>query len=89
MPRLCLRRVLEWFVLKGVLRFIFSCHGQGRLPLDRIAPSLVQPGVDTSRDGAATASLGNPFHHPHREEVVWKPSKEMEYGGSSIPRYRT
>lgn len=64
-------------MLEGLLKFIF-CHGQEHLPLERDAPSLVQRGMDTSRDGAATASLGNPFHYPHREKVAWKPSKEME-----------
>jgi len=35
------------------------CHGQGHLPPDQFAQSLVQPGLEHFQEGAATASLGN------------------------------
>jgi len=55
-------RITEWFGLEGTLKIIWfqpRCHGQGHLPPDQIAQSSIQPGLDTAREGAATASLGN------------------------------
>jgi len=35
------------------------CHGQGHLPLDQVAQSPIQPGLELLQGGASTASLGN------------------------------
>jgi len=37
------------------------CHGQGHLPLDQVAQSPIQPGLEHSQGGASTAPLGNLF----------------------------
>jgi len=55
-------RMTEWFGLEGtllIIQFQHSCHRQGHLPLDQVAQSPVQPALNTAREGAATASLGN------------------------------
>lgn len=35
------------------------CHGQGHPPPDQVAQIHIQPGLNTSRDGASTSSLGS------------------------------
>lgn len=54
----------------GILKDLIvqpSCHGQGHLSLDQVAQSLFNLTLNTLRDGASTASLGNLFqsYHPH------------------------
>ena len=39
------------------------CYVQGRQPPDQAAQSHIQPGLECSRDGASTASLGNVMFH--------------------------
>jgi len=51
--------------LEETLKIIWfqpPCHRQGHLPPDQVDHSPVQPGLEHfSREGAATASLGNLF----------------------------
>jgi len=40
---------LEWFGLEGTLQVIWfqpPCHEQGYLPLDQVAQSSIQPGLE-------------------------------------------
>jgi len=45
------------------------CNEQGHLSLDQVAQSPIQPGLQTSNDGAlllwVTCSSVSPPHHPH------------------------
>jgi len=55
-------RIIEWLGLEGTLKTISFqplCHEQGHLPLDQVAQSSIQPGLEHCRKGAPTASLGN------------------------------
>jgi len=57
-----LHRIIEWFGLEGTLKIIWfqpPCDEQGHLPLDQVAQSSIQLALNTAREGAATASLGN------------------------------
>lgn len=38
---------------------LIPCHGQGRLPLDRVARSPSRLVLNSSMDGSSTGSLGN------------------------------
>jgi len=41
--------ITEWFGLEGTLKIIYfqpPCHGQGHLPLDQVAQSPIQPGLE-------------------------------------------
>jgi len=45
-------RVIEWYGLEGTLKIIWfkpPCHGQGHLPLDEVAQSPIQPGLEHSQ----------------------------------------
>uniref|UniRef100_A0A672TM59 Uncharacterized protein n=1 Tax=Strigops habroptila TaxID=2489341 RepID=A0A672TM59_STRHB len=49
------------------------CHGQGHLPLDQVAPSPVQPGLEHCQGWGSHSFSGQPVpgpHHPHREELL-------------------
>ena len=49
------------------------CHGQGHLPLDQVAQSPIQPGLDHCQGWDSHSFSGQPVpgpHHPHREELV-------------------
>jgi len=42
-------RFIEWFVLEGTLKIIefqLPCHGLGHFPLDQVAQSPIQPGLE-------------------------------------------
>ena len=42
-------RIIEWFGLEGTLKIIWvqpPCHGQGHPPLDQVAQSPIQPGLE-------------------------------------------
>jgi len=47
-------RITEWFGLEGTLQIIWfqlPCHGQGHLPLDQVARSPIQPGLEHLQGG--------------------------------------
>jgi len=49
-------------------------HGQGHLPLDQVAQSPVQPGLEHFQGGDSHSFSGQPvpvFHHPHGEEFFF------------------
>ncbi|CAN0052273.1 unnamed protein product [Bubo scandiacus] len=55
-------RMVKWFGLEETLKIIWfqpPCHGQGHLPLDQVLKALSNLALNTAREGAATASLGN------------------------------
>jgi len=55
-------RIIEWFGLEVTLKISWfqpPCHEQGHLPLDQVAQSPIQPGLEHFQGGASTASLGN------------------------------
>ena len=41
----------------------FPCYREGHLPLDQVAQSLIQPGLEWLQGEAFTASLWNLFHY--------------------------
>uniref|UniRef100_A0A8B9F833 polypeptide N-acetylgalactosaminyltransferase n=1 Tax=Amazona collaria TaxID=241587 RepID=A0A8B9F833_9PSIT len=48
-----------------------SCHRQGHLPLDQVAPSPVQPGLEHCQGWGSHNFSGHPVpgpHHPHSED---------------------
>lgn len=57
-------RITEWFRMEGTFSAHWvphPCHSQGRFSLDHVAPSPIQPGLNSSNNGADTAFLGNLF----------------------------
>ena len=63
--------------MEGTLKIIAfqpSCHGQGHLPLDQVAQSPIQPGLETPPQGGGIHSFsGQPLpvpHHPYRKEFL-------------------
>jgi len=47
------------------------CREQGHLPLDQVAQSSIQPGLEHCQGGGSHSFSGQPvpvFHHPHGEE---------------------
>ena len=67
---------MEWFGLEGTLKIIWfqpPCHEQGHLPLDQVAQSSIQPGLERCQGGGIHSFSGQPvpvFHHPHGEEFL-------------------
>lgn len=70
-------RIPEWVGLEGAFRdqlVQFPYCGQGHLSLDEMLEMMLKAphnlALNTSRDGASTASLGNPrqSHHSHSKE---------------------
>ena len=58
--------IIEWFELEGTLKTIQlqpPCHGQGHLPLDQAAQSLIHPDLEHFQGGLSTISPGNLFQH--------------------------
>jgi len=48
------------------------CHGQGHLPLDHYAQSLIQPGPEHFQRGGIQNFSGKPVpvpHHPHCKKI--------------------
>jgi len=68
--------ITESFGLEGTLKIILfqaPCHGQGHLPLDQVAQSPMQPGLEHFQGGGIHSSSGQPVpvpHHPHRKEIL-------------------
>ncbi|KAK4811770.1 LOW QUALITY PROTEIN: hypothetical protein QYF61_005338 [Mycteria americana] len=61
-------RIIEWFGLEGTLetiQFQTLCHGQGYLPLDQVAQSLIQPGLEPFQGGGIHNCSGQPVPVPH------------------------
>jgi len=62
--------------LEGTLKIIWFqplCHEQGHLPLDQVAQSSIQPGLEHCQAGGIQSFSGQPvlvFHHPHGEEFL-------------------
>jgi len=51
--------IIEWFGLEGTLKIISfqpPCHGQGHLPVDQVAQSPVQPGLEHCQGGGSHSS---------------------------------
>jgi len=49
------------------------CHEKGYLPLDQVAQSSIQPGLEHFQGGGIHNFSGQPvamFHHPHGEEFL-------------------
>jgi len=49
------------------------CHGQGHLPLDQVAQSPIQPGLEHSQEGGIHIFSGQPVpvpHHPQSKEFL-------------------
>jgi len=64
--------------LEGTLKIIWFqplCHEQGHLPLDQVAQSSIQPGLEHLQGGGSHNFSGQPVpgpHHPHGEEFLPK-----------------
>uniref|UniRef100_A0A8C3PLQ6 Uncharacterized protein n=1 Tax=Calidris pygmaea TaxID=425635 RepID=A0A8C3PLQ6_9CHAR len=69
-------RIIEWFGLEGTLKIIefqTPCHGQGHLPLDQVAQSPIQPGLEHLQGWGSHNFSGQPVpvsHHPHSKEFL-------------------
>jgi len=67
---------IEWFGLEGTLKIIWfqpPCHGHRHLPLDQVAQSPIQPGLEHSQGGSSHRFSGQPVtvpHHPHSKEFL-------------------
>jgi len=51
-----------------IIRFQPPCHDQGHLPLDQVAQSSIQPGLEHFQGGGIHSFSGQPvpvFHSPH------------------------
>ena len=74
--RYSIHRIIEWFGLEGTLKIIWfqpPCHGQGHLPLDQVAQSPIQPGLEHCQGWGSHNFPGQPVpmpHHPHSEELL-------------------
>jgi len=51
------------------------CPGQGHLPLDQVAQSRIQPGLESFQGGGSHSFFGQPVpvpHHPHSSySAIW------------------
>jgi len=62
--------------LKGHLKVIYfqlPCHEQGHLPLDQVAQSSIQPGLEHCQGGDSHSFSGQPvpvFPHPYGEQFL-------------------
>ncbi|KAK4827484.1 hypothetical protein QYF61_018784 [Mycteria americana] len=68
-------RTIEWFGLEGTLKIISfqrPCHGQGRLPLDQVAQSPIQPGLEHFQGWGIHSFPGQPVPAPFR---YWKAAR--------------
>jgi len=53
-------RIIEWFGLEGTLKIIWfqpPCHKQGHLPLDQVAQSSIQPGLEHFQGGGTSGHI--------------------------------
>jgi len=49
------------------------CHRQGHFPLDQVAQSHIQPGLEHFQGGGTHSFSGQPVpspHHPHSKEFL-------------------
>jgi len=49
------------------------CHEQGHLPLEQVAQSSIQPGLEHRQGGGSHSFSGQPvpvFYHPHGEVLL-------------------
>jgi len=49
-------RIIDWFELEGTFKIIWfqpPCHEQGHLPLDEVAQSSIQPGLEHCQGGGS------------------------------------
>jgi len=49
------------------------CHGQGHLPLDQVAQSPIQPGLEHCQGEGSHNFSGQPVpvpHHPHSKQFI-------------------
>jgi len=54
-------RIIEWFGLDGTLKIIWfqsPCHEQGHPPLDQVAQSSIQPGLEQFQGGGIHSFSG-------------------------------
>jgi len=69
-------RITEWFGLEGTFKGHLGptpSPWQGHLPLDQVAQSLIQPGLEHFQGGGIHNFSGLPVpvsHHPHSEEFL-------------------
>jgi len=62
--------------LEGTLKIIWfqtPCHEQGHIPLDQVAQSSIQPGLEHCQGGGSHSFSGQPVpvpHHPTGEEFL-------------------
>ena len=69
-------RIIEWFGLQGTLKIIWfqpPWHGQGHLPLDQVAQSPNQLGLECFQGGGSHSFSGQPGpgpHHPQSKEFL-------------------
>ena len=69
-------RIIDWFGLEATLKIIqfqSPCHEQGHLPLDQVAQSSIQPGLEHCQEGGSHSFSGQPVpvpHHPQGEEFL-------------------
>ena len=69
-------RIIERFALEGTVRGHLAqtpCSEQGRLQLDEVAQSPVQPGLECLQGWGTYHLCGQPvpvFHHPHRKKFL-------------------
>ena len=67
-------RIIEW--LEGIFKDHLvqaPCHGQGYLPLDQVAQSLIQPHLEHFQGEGIHNFSGQPgpvSHHPRRNEFL-------------------
>jgi len=71
-----MKRIIEWFKLEGTLKIIqfqLPCHGQGHLPLEQVAQSPIQPGLEHCQGGGSHSFSGQQVpvpHHPVSKECL-------------------
>ena len=59
----CFHRITEWPGLEGTFKYHLEqplCHGQGRLPLDQVAQSPIQPGLEHFHGAGFRSFSGQP-----------------------------
>jgi len=69
-------RTIAWFELERAFKDRLSqssCHGPGHLPLDQVAQSPTQPGLEHFQGGGSHNFSGQPVpepYHPHRKKFL-------------------
>jgi len=71
--------------LERTLKIIWfqpPCHEQGHLPLDQVAQSSIQPGLEHCQGGSIHSFSGQPVpvpHHPHGKELLVVSNLNLPY----------